>query len=227
MSAETTAATRPAHPDQGLRSAGRAPAMGLSPVRGRRRPWLMALGFLLASVGALTVVWLVGAAGQRVEILVVRQDLAPGQQLADGDLGIARVSVDPGVAVVPAADRAQVIGLFAATELRPGMLLAPAMVRSERGPNPGQSLVPVAVASERMPAGGLRAGDRILVVDAGDAASAEAPSRTYPATVERVGATDVNGVTVVDVVTTIGDAPRVAVASANGRVALVLQPSGS
>ena len=48
-----------------------------------------------------------------------------------------------------------------------------------------------------------------------------------PATVVRIGAMDVNGVTVVDVTVGPADGPELAIAAANGRVALVVQPMGS
>ncbi len=199
-----------------------APAPGLAPVRGRRRPWLLGLGALLASIGALTVVWLVGAAGQRQEVLAVRSDVAYGQELRAEDLTIARVSVDPGVAVLPASSRDEVLGQVATTALSAGMLLTSGTVEPAGEPGPGRVLVPIAVPAERMPAGGLRAGDRILAVDA----ESENPSAATSATVVRVGPMDVNGVSVVDVTTTASAGPSLAVASANGHVALVVEPSG-
>jgi hypothetical protein len=230
-----------------LPAAGRAmtpdPAPSAMPVRGRRRPWVVATGVLLTSLGALTVVWLVGAAGQRQEVLVVRQDVAYGQRIEERDLAIARVSLDPGVHAVAGADRDRVLGQVAATRLGPGMLLAPGMVEPAGEPRPGRVLVPIALPAERMPAGGLRAGDRILAVDAGGAASppGSAMSRSaaggsgtgraggmgsVPATVVRVGPPDVNGVVVVDVTTAAPDGPPLAVAAAHSQVALVLQPVG-
>jgi hypothetical protein len=208
-------------------------AAALVPIRARRRRGLIASGALLAAVGALAVVWLVGAAGQRVDVVVVRQDVPYGAALERGDLGVARVSVDPGVAVVPASQSEDLVGQVATTRLLPGMLLAPDMVGPVAEPAAGRVLVPVALPAERMPAGGLRAGDPVLAVDAGtpaDPATGEgtaalAPA-AIPAVVVRVGATDVNGTTVVDVTTTSVDGPALAVAAANGRVALVVQPSG-
>jgi len=202
---------------------------GLAPVRGRRRPWLLGLGALLAALGALTVVWLVGAAGQRQEVLAVRSDVAYGQVLTADDITIARVSVDPGVAVLSGSDREAVVGQVAATRLTAGMLLAPGMIEPAGEPGPGRVLVPIAVPSERMPAGGLRAGDQILAVDSeadvdGGAGVLAAP---IAATVVRVGPADINGVTVVDVTTDSSSGPALAVAGANGHVALVVEPSGS
>lgn len=226
---ESTTHDRSPGPDPAaarLRAA--ATLAGPPAVRGRRRPWLIALGVLLATVGALGVVWLVGAAGQRVEVLVMRQEIRYGQPLTEDSVGVARVSVDPGVSVMPAADRDLVVGQVAATHLVAGALLAADMITTDAGPGAGQALVPLAIPSERMPAGGLQAGDRILAVDAGaatDVASATGgATRTYPATVVRVGAPDVNGTTVVDVTTGATDGPPLAVAAAHGQVAIVVQP---
>ncbi|HEX6887071.1 MAG TPA: SAF domain-containing protein [Candidatus Nanopelagicales bacterium] len=203
----------------------------LAPVRARRRPWLIATGALLASVGALAVVWLVGAAGQRTDVLVLRQEVAYGEPIEVSDLGIARVSVDPGVAVLPAAERDLIVGQVATTRLLPGTLVTADMVAASGEPTAGRVLVPIAVPAERMPAGGLRAGDRILAVDAGgttETATGSGPSSglQVPAAVVRVGAVDVNGVTVVDVTTNAASGPQLAIAAANGRVAIVVQPSG-
>ena len=201
---------------------GSATGPALAHVRGRRRPWLIGLGALLASIGALTVVWLVGAAGQRQEVLAMRSDVAYGQELTSDDITVARVSVDPGVAVLPATDRESVVGQVATTQLSAGMLLTSAMVEVTGDPGPGLVLVPLALPAERMPAGGLRAGDQILAVDS-EGSVATPP---IPATVVRVGPMDINGITVVDVTTAAASGPGLAVSSANSHVALVVQPTG-
>jgi hypothetical protein len=222
-----------------LPTARALPALGTTPmgVRGRRRPWLIATGALLASLGALVVVWLVGAAGQRQEVLVVRQAVPYGTVVTSQDLGIARVSLDPGVQAIPAVDRERVVGLVAVTQLVPGMLVAPGMVEPMGEPGVGRALVPIALPSDRMPAGGLRAGDRILAVatdgltDAPGGPATDGPgwattARSVPATVVRVGPVDINGVVVVDVTVSAADGPPLTVVAATGQVALVVQPMG-
>jgi len=74
-----------------------------------------------------------------------------------------------------------------------------------------------------MPAGGLRAGDRILAVDV----ESEDSQSGIPVRVVRVGSADVNGVTVVDVTTAASFGAPLAIAAASGHVALVVQPNGS
>jgi hypothetical protein len=175
-------------------------------------------------------VWLVGAAGQRQEVLAVRADVAYGEVVTADDVTIARVSVDPGISVLPGADKDAVVGQVATTRLTPGMLLTEGMVEPVGEPGPGRVLVPIAVPAERMPAGGLRAGDRILAVDsepAGTDAGVTGAASPTAATVVRIGPADINGVTVVDVTTTSAAGPRLAVAAANGHVALIVEPTGS
>jgi hypothetical protein len=224
MHSDPTTSTRP------------APASGhvhdLVPVRGRRRPWLVATGALLAAVGALSVVWLVGAAGQRQEVIAVRQAVAYGEVIEAADLGLSRVSVDPGIDVVPAGARASLVGQVATTRLLPGMLMAPGMVAPIGEPTEGRVLVPIAVPVERMPAGGLRPGDRILAVDIDPGSATEdgrptapASGTLTPAMVVRIGPMDVNGITVVDVTTAAPQGPALAAAAAGGRVAVVVEPS--
>ncbi|MDH4017428.1 MAG: SAF domain-containing protein [Actinomycetota bacterium] len=222
-SPSTTAGSRSRDRTVGVESSLAGRTAGLSPVRGRRRPWLLGLGALLATLGGLTVVWLVGAAGDRQEVLAVRTDVAYGQALTAEDVTTARVSVDPGVAVLPTQDADAVIGLVASTRLSPGMLLTTDMVEPAGEPGAGRVLVPIAVPADRMPAGGLRPDDRLLTVDI-EGAGDMAPT---PATVVRVGPADINGMTVVDVTTATQAGPDLAVAAANGHVALVVQPSGN
>ena len=125
----------------------------------------------------------------------------------------------------------RLVGQVATTQLLPGMLLVPGMVEESGDPRSGSVLVPIAVAGDRMPAGGLRAGDRILAVhttvdEAPAGIGADSSVGAVPATVVRVGPPDVNGVSVVDVTVAAGDGPALAVAAVGGQVALVLQPMG-
>lgn len=195
-------------------------------LRPRRRPWLIATGALLAAVGALGVVWLVGAAGQRQEVLVIRTAVSFGERIEDSDLGVARVSIDPGIATVPADQRSALVGKTAITALVPGMVMAPGLVAPSVGPEKGYVLVPLALSAERMPASGLRPGDTVLAVasDALDGGGQGVVST--PADVVKVGTPDVNGVTVVDLSVPATQGPGLAVAAAEDRVSIVVTPAG-
>ena len=138
------------------------------------------------------------------------------------------VAVDPGVSTVSAADATSLVGQVAAADLVAGSLLAPGQVTAAAPPGPDEVLVPLPVSAERLPASGLSAGDRLLVVDT-PAVAADPPStapESIEATVARLGAPDLNGVSVIDVVVAEADGPALAARAATGRFALVLQSRG-
>jgi hypothetical protein len=196
--------------------------------RGRRRLGLITAGVGLVMLGALVAVWLVTAAGNRTPVVAVARDVPYGAVITAADLTRADVSVDSSVATVPAGDSAGLVGKVAATDLVAGSLLAPGQVTTAGPPGPGEVLVPLAVAAKKIPAGGLVAGDRLLIVDT-PPADADPPAgalHTIGVTVGRVGAPDLNGVVVIDVVAKDGDGPGVAARAATGRFALVVQARG-
>lgn len=196
--------------------------------KGRRSPGLLALGVALIAVGALAAVWMVNAAGHRAPVLVMVRDVPFGATVTSADVGTADVSADTGVSTIPATDLDSVVGSVASTNLAAGTLLSQAQLTASAPPGSGSVLVAVAVPETRMPAGGLQAGDRLLVVDAPgtDSAPATGSPSTIPATVVRIGPADVNGVSVVDVTVAPGDGPSLASLSARGDIALVVQPRG-
>ncbi len=210
-------------------SARALPPAPLAPLpRTRRRPALLALGAGLMALGVLSGAWLVNGAGDRQSVLAVARAVPFGTVITASDLTRAEVSLDPAVATVPANELGQIVGRIAATDLTPGSLLTRSAVTDVAPPVRGQVLVAIAVPATRMPAGGLQAGDRVLVVGT-PAAGADPPTlppTTIAATVVRLGPTDLNGVTVVDVTVTSADGPALAARSATGRIALVLQPRG-
>jgi hypothetical protein len=205
------------------------PPPPLAPLpKSRRRPALLALAACLMAVGVLTGGVLVNGAGDRQSVLAVARAVAFGQVITADDLTRAEVSHDPAVATVPSSDLGQIVGRVAVTNLTPGSLLTRAAASDVAPPTQGQVLVAIAVPASRMPAGSLQPGDRVLVVNT-PAAGADPPTlppTTIAATVVRLGAPDINGLTVVDVTVATADGPALAARSATGRIALVLQPRG-
>lgn len=196
--------------------------------KGRRRPGLVTAGVALAMLGALVAVWLVTSAGDRTDVVMLARDVAYGSTLTADDLVLTAVAVDPAVATVSAEDVASLVGQVAAADLVAGSLLAPGQVTASAPPGSDEVLVPLPVSAERLPASGLTAGDRLLIVDT-PAAAADPPStapESFAATVVRLGAPDLNGMSVLDVVVAKADGPALAARAATGRFALVLQSHG-
>lgn len=196
-----------------------------APVLQRRAAGRIALGVALVLVGALLAAWLLAGASDRVAVLVLARDVPYGQVLTGADLTTAEVLVDPGVRTVPANEKDTVLGQVAGAALVSGSLLSPGQLTAQLPPAPGQALVGLPVPAGHLPAGGLTAGDRVLVVDT-PPADADPPAGTpasIPAQVVRVGDADLNGQIVVDVTVEAGSGAALAVRAATGRFVLILQ----
>jgi hypothetical protein len=196
--------------------------------RSRRRPGLLLLGFALVAVGGLATAWVVAQAGNRTAVVVTARDLQFGQVVTASDLTTAEISLDPSVAIVPAAQRDGLVGQVATASLPAGAIVSPGSFAADGPPTDGESLVGLALPTGRLPAEPLEAGDVVLVVPT-PAQGAE-PPLTAPESVEanvvRLTEPDMNGVSVLDVTVSERDGPTLAAWSATGRIAVVLQPPG-
>lgn len=191
----------------------------------RRRPWLVVLGVLLITTGALAGTALVQTVGDRVQVLALAQEVPSGKPLTDQDVTMAHISADSVVETVGADQMESVVGATAATDLHPGELLTMSKVTEDPVPEPGHELVAVPLRESQMPSEGLRAGDAVQVVstpgEGGETPSGMPPS--VDASVVRVGEPDMDGYTVVDVQTSSTDGAVLAARVATGRIALVLE----
>ena len=80
-----------------------ASAAGRLPVQRTRRPTFAALAVLLILVGALASAWLVYRSGNRVDVLVARDDVTVGQVMTAEDFVVARVATDDAPVIVASA----------------------------------------------------------------------------------------------------------------------------
>ena len=201
--------------------AGERPRAG----RRRMRLSLVLFGALIVLVGAVAGVQVAARVDDRVAVLTVARPVKAGQVIAAADVTTALVSVDAGVATMPASSRASVVGRIAAMPLATGALLGPVQVGPPVWPAAGEALAAVAVKPGRAP-DGLAPGMRVTVLivpqiqpgtaaDTGGAATVRAE-----ATVESVQQTaDQAGGLLVTVLTKTEAAQRIAAAS--GEAALV------
>ncbi|GAA3819590.1 SAF domain-containing protein [Cellulomonas soli] len=195
--------------------------------RGRRRPAFVIAGVAMVALGALAAMWLVTSTGQRFEVVLMARDVAYGSTITAEDLTTTAVSVEPTVRLVAAEDSGELVGLVATSNLQRGSLVTPGDVTDAGVVGPGEVLVPLPLTADRVPAGGLAAGDRLLVVDAPPQGADPLPGApmSFEARVVRVGPPDVNGMVVADVVTSAQDGPALATRAATGRFAIVVQPA--
>jgi hypothetical protein len=197
--------------------------------RQRRRP-MLALGLVLAGLGALAGAWVFTSFSHRVTVLEVTRDIPAGTRVTAADLAPEAVSVSSGVKTIPARQESQATGEVAAVSLVAGTLLAPADLTSALVPGPGQQLVPVALKATQLPASGLVPGEQVLVVAtpgaAGQAGSAQAGTapltQSVPAAVYQVSPADSSGEVVVDLLVAAGQGPPVAEQDSTGQIALII-----
>ncbi len=210
-------------PDLGGNGAARAVTLGqLRSLPRRRRPAMIALAFALVGAGILASAALYQRQNHQVPVLLVTSPVPIGAVITAGDLGTASVAAGPGIQDIPARQLGQVVGLVAATSLRPGTLLAPSELTSSQSPAAGQVLVPVAVKPSMLPATGLAPGDHVEVV----ATQGSAPAvLTAPAAgvVEAVTATPAqDGSDVVDLLVASKSGAALAQQAATGQIALII-----
>lgn len=200
----------------------------LPPPRRRRRPALLAVAVALVVLGALGATLVASSLGQTSSVIALAGPVAWGEPIQATDLVEARVSGDPALSPISYADRDEVIGLLAATDLTAGSLLTRDAVTAERFPPAGMQLVGVAVTSSQLPVTPLQPGDEVLLVPvaAADTVTVGDPPPADPveATVARVGDAGVDRLRVVDVLVAAADGPDVAARAAAGLVVIVVVP---
>ena len=205
----------------------------LPPLPRQRRRRMLVLGLLLVVAGALAAGYLFTGLGDRTTVLMLSRDVPVGTQLTAADLATTRVSVDTGVSIIPDRQLHQVVGRFAAVDLRKGTLLGSSQLTSALSPRAGQQVVPISLKLEQLPARGLGPGDLVLVVptpgqQGQEPSQGSSPlSQDTPATVDQVSSPDADGLVRVDLVVDAQVGPAMAKQASTGRLALVLTSRGS
>jgi hypothetical protein len=195
------------------------------PAKLRRSRSQLALALALIAVGGLAAAWIATNVGHTHSVLALRHSVTRGSVITGNDLTTAQINSDPTLQTVPATERDQMIGKYAASDLVAGSVITPSSVTTQTAPAKGQSLVGVALTTAQMPAQQLLAGDPVRIVL--PAPSIQNTSAQPPATLDATvvdthlagGATDQ---TVVDVSVPSANAPVIAAAAASGHIALIL-----
>lgn len=138
-----------------------------SPAALQRRRWgRIAAGVVMVLLGGLVVSSVLGAAGDRVDVLAVANEVERHEVIEADDLARVRVAVDQDVQTVAAGDLDDVVGSVAATDLVAGSLLSPDQVRAsdERVVGSGETIVGLVLSASDAPLGQLSTGADVLVV---------------------------------------------------------------
>lgn len=210
---------------------GQAPTRGRLPVARRdRRPALAALALLLVLVGALGSALVAYRSGSRVEVLVARSDIDPGQEITAADLTTARVAADGGE-TVDADAIGNFIGTRAVSYVPQGTLVNGDMFSGAPVVPKGAQVVGVVVDITRRTTERLSPNDVVQLVyvsGSGDQqGSAASPGDVIveAARVAKVGSGGGSGQLSVSVLVPDQDAGLVADLASGNSLALTLLPS--
>lgn len=210
--------------DGTLNQGGPAAAALVPPPKLRRRPALVAAAIGAICIGALLAGWAWTATTNTRDVLVARHTIERGAVIEADDLARVRLSADPALKPVAAAQFDQVVGQRAAMDIAEGGMLTPGSFTAEVVPGEGQSVVGVALTPAQAPGLGLQYGDKVRVVVT-PAQGEELPAGTpltNDASVVGVHTSDETGQTVIDLLVPKADATVLATRIATGNIALVL-----
>lgn len=191
----------------------------------RRRWWLLGIAVVLAAIVAYGNYALIAGQDERVDVLVLAQQVRWGQQIGQGDLTVAKAAPDARLAFIPAGERAEVVGATARSNLPAGSVLALGQFTRQPVPGPGERLVGLLVKPGHLPARGLSPGDLVQVIPAtagtdSDASQTPVSAAPFRARVLGVGPPDSTGAVTVDVLVD-ADTAQAATSAAAGQVVLV------
>ncbi len=194
-----------------------------APPKLRRRPVALVVSVATVVLGSMVGLWLWSAAGHTTEVLAVRTLVHRGEVIDRDDLMVVRVSLDPAVRTVPAAQADAVAGQRAALDLAAGGLLTPGDLAAMVVPARGMSVVGIGLAPGMLPAEPIAPGDAVRVVQTpGQQGEVAGTPVTIPATVVGVHPSEAGDQTIVDVLVPSEAAADLAARAATGKVALVL-----
>jgi hypothetical protein len=144
----------------------------------RRRWGRVAVGAVLALIGGLVSAQLYLTAGDRVEVVVVADDIDRFSEIRAEDLTTARVAADPTVEMISATSRDALVGRVAAYDLVAGSLLTSDHLHPEDDPLVAgdQSIVPLELPSSQVPSSVMTPGTEIRVVLEEGGSGARCPS---------------------------------------------------
>lgn len=192
----------------------------------RRNPTLLALALLLiigcaAAFGALYM-----TADQRTQVLVTRKAITQGQTLTSEDLIVAEISGGP-FAAITANNESTLLGQTAVAAIPPGTVLTHQHFTTTPKPHTGHVGIAITMKTGAIPAD-LTPGRHVEIHAAPPAGPHTGPPPTSEILVANAETlhinTERNGVAIVTVAVTTGDAPRLT--AALDRLVVVLKPLG-
>lgn len=190
-----------------------------------RRPVLAALAVLLIVGGALLAGLLANRMDHRTEMLAAAGTIEAGQVIAIDDLVSVRVSADV-ANLIPAAEAQNVVGRTARVEIAEGQLLDSSQLAAEDLPGADAHIVGVALDAGRFPAGGLRPGDVVDVVNVSSQAVSVSDAQVLDAVPSSGTDGDWSSGAIISLMVGPRDAAALAASAASGDIAVVVTAVG-
>jgi hypothetical protein len=192
----------------------------------------IAVAVLLVIASAVAVAGLVAFAGGGASYLAVARPVAFGAPIAGADLTTVRMSPGSVLRPIPESQRERVIGSVAARPLEPGDLLTRAAISTEPVAGAGKKVVSVPLKAELAPARRLAPMTKVHLVELPDGTSTSQPGTrpvlpTADGVVLSVKDLEYSAGIVVDVIVNQAAAVNLAAAAAAGKVAVVVNGTGS
>ncbi|MEM9565362.1 MAG: SAF domain-containing protein [Actinomycetota bacterium] len=183
------------------------------------------VGTLLVAVFALAGAWFYSTSTARVGYLAFRQNVDRGDVVERADLIVYQVATDAPIVAMRASELDEIVGKVALVDLRQGTLATAQHVAEAADILPGWGVVGLDLGPGEIPSFSLRPGDRVRVVDVGDASSDGPTVLAEAAEIVEVAQGNGRGLFIA---VTLEAAPgdRVVVAAARGDVRLVQVPEG-
>jgi hypothetical protein len=196
----------------------------------RRRWGRVALGAVLALLGAWLCMVLVATAGGREETVAMARDVQRGQVIERADLTVVRVAADPGVETIAGADVDDLVGRTAGSDLPQGALPAGDQLLDDGDRLVGEDEVVVGARLDAAaaPRGEVAPGTAVLVVvRPGPAGTSPDDATEVPGWLRDIGdPLETTGDREVSVVVPVDAAAVVASGAADERIAVVTLEGG-
>ncbi|MFI5959756.1 SAF domain-containing protein [Cryptosporangium sp. NPDC051539] len=142
---------------------------------------MLSLAIFLVSAGGVLSATAVYAASNTGDYLALARDVHAGERIDNADLTVVQVPKSPGLELVTAGRRADIVGEQATVSLLRGQLLVDAAVTDKVVAQVGQRRVGIELEPGRMPAERLYAGDKVTLVELPDAKTLASAERTKTA----------------------------------------------
>lgn len=149
------------------RSSGAERVAGLPKPARRRRPVLVIIGLVLATLAAVLVAAILNAATATTLVWATSTEVSRGHPLQPDELVAVEVNQATAESLVEASveSRAGLVGRVWAADLPAGQLLSEALITERLAVGDGLALVGLRLGPGAFPATGLRPGDVVLIIE--------------------------------------------------------------